>query len=319
MKIIDWDLGSPFSSDGMVIALGNFDGIHIGHQALITRTVEIAREKGVSSAVLLFKNHTESLFGATLVPRLSNLEDKIDRIQSLGIDTVILKTFDTAMAAMGKDAFLSSLRSFRVQHIVTGRDYTFGHKAEGDVSDLYQAERDGMFAVTIVEDVLYEGERISSTRIREALLQGEVERARVMLGAPYHLRGKVVHGARRGHSLGYATANLVSDFPYVLPGEGVYLTRANIDGTRYYGMTSVGTNPTFTPEGQTTVETNLFDFDRSIYDATLVLSFLRYERGNITFETKEELAEQMREDERLLRAWAQDEERNRIDRSSFTE
>ncbi|MDD7593608.1 MAG: riboflavin biosynthesis protein RibF [Peptoniphilaceae bacterium] len=309
MKIIDSDHSFSAPSTGCVIALGNFDGIHLGHQRLLAKARALGDADALDVAVLLFKTHTK----AVLVPEekryLSSTEDKLKSLEGFGVDRVYLRTFDAAFARTPKEVFLRDVlvSQLKAVHVVTGEDYTFGRDAAGTVDDLIAAQEAGLLQVHVEDYVDYEKERISSTRIRHAVADGRVEDARAMMGKPYHLVGTVGHGAHRGHHLGYATANLNLSFPYVLPGEGVYLTKSHLGGRIYYGMTSVGDNPTFTDTAGVTIETNLFDFDADIYEAPMQLDFLRFERHNVKFDTADALREQLVADERLLRAWAAEE------------
>lgn len=308
MRVLDYDQSGFRQELPSVIALGNFDGVHCGHQKLLSTAKAIADEHGLSAAVLLFKNHTSSLLEGDTKRYLMQVDDKKERLHLCGIETIILCTFDAAFAAQTKDVFMRDIlhRDFQVRHVVVGEDYRFGAHAAGSVEDLLSAEKEGLFRVTVVKDVQYEGERISSTRIREAILSGDIERANAMLGSPYTLSGKVVHGSRRGHGLGFATANLGISFPYLIPHEGVYLTKGVFSGQERFGMTSVGTNPTFQDGTEIRIETYFFDFAENIYGMPLSLSFLRFERKNIRFSDPLQLTKQMQKDDDLLRAWAKE-------------
>lgn len=309
MNIIDCDTSTQVPRSDCVIALGNFDGIHLGHQALIQKARQIGDEAHIDVAVLLFKTHTHEVLASSDKRYLSSTEDKLKRLRQLGVNRVYLKAFDAAFAQTPPDDFLRHVLvgDLRARHVVAGDDYTFGQGARGTVLDLREAEREGLLGVHIEEYVRYDGERISSTRIRGAVMAGEVEAARAMMGKAYHLTGIIGHGAHRGHDLGYATANLNVSFPYVLPGEGVYLTASHVEDQLFYGMTSVGNNPTFTDVEEVRIEANLFDFEGDLYDQPMQLDFLRYERPNVKFDSPEALRAQLVVDERRLRAWAEEE------------
>lgn len=308
MQILDYDRADWVQEKPVVIALGNFDGVHLGHQQLLQKANAVSKEHGWESAVLLFKNHTTNVLAPSAKRVLTSVDDKKARLSRAGIDTIFLCTFNATFAAQSKEVFIQKIlhRDLHVRHIVVGYDYRFGKGAEGSVKDLLKAEKDGLFSLSLIEDVRFEGKRISSTRIREAIAKGEVERADAMLGAPYTISGTVIHGAHRGHDLGYATANLGISFPYVLPHEGVYLTFAQLKNWQGFGMTSVGTNPTFDDGSKMTIETNLFDFHETIYEQPMQLSFLRFERFNVRYHDKEALIRQLKEDDRLLRSWAEE-------------
>ncbi len=311
MVIIDLDQKEEASGEQTVIALGNFDGLHLGHRQLIQTAQNVAASQSAQSAVLLFKNHTTALFAPKNARCLTSVEDKLAMLEAMGLDLVYLHTFDEAFASLDPSFFLDEMliRRMGAIHVVVGRDYRFGRLAKGSVEDLKRAEEAQKIGLSIVSDVKYQGERISSTRIRQAIMDGKPEAARAMLGGAYTLRGFVDHGAQRGHGLGFATANLSMSFPYVLPREGVYLTRSEIEGKKgtFYGMSSVGTNPTFHEHRGVSVETHLFDFHEPIYGLGFSVSFLRYERPNVAFASPQELSEQMNQDLHLLRQWAQEE------------
>lgn len=311
MKELDYDQSGFRQEQPTVIALGNFDGVHLGHQKLLSTAKLVAEQSELSAAVLLFKNHTSSLLDQDTKRYLMRVDDKKQRLRECGIETIILCSFDAAFAAQTKDVFMRDIlhRDFQVRHVVVGEDYHFGAHAAGSVADLLEAEKEGLFHVTVVKDVQYDGQRISSTRIRDAIVQGEIERANAMLGTPYTLSGKVVHGEKRGHGLGFATANLGISFPYLIPHEGVYLTKGVFPGHECFGMTSVGTNPTFQEGTEIRIETYFFDFSEDIYEKPMRLSFLRFERNNIRFDDPSQLTNQMQKDEDLLRAWAKEWER----------
>lgn len=312
MQRIDCDRNSLSSSQRpLVLALGNFDGLHLGHQALIREAIRLAQEQGMAAGVLLFKNHTDSVFTDEPLPQLSSLEDKVSLLSQFGLDVTVEKTFCRSFGSTPPRQFIEDflLREVGARGIVVGRDYSFGDHATGHVEDLRQAEREGKLFLSVVEDILFQGERISSSRIRNLLSQGRVEESREMLGRPYQIRGSIVTGAQRGRTLGFPTANLEVSFPYVVPANGVYLTRLHVGASSYLGMTNIGTNPTFTDEKRIKIETHLFDVSKDLYGEQVGLEFLRFERPDRRFSTAEELIAQMKDDDRLLRRWGTEEEK----------
>ena len=311
MQIIDYDQRVPASLGPQSIALGNFDGLHRGHQALMHQAKAYARVHHLSASVLLFKQHSTEEQAQGHKRYLSSLEDKLQALDQLGMDLVFLKTFNEAFRKMSPEVFLTRvlLEDLQVRHIVCGADYTYGCGAKGKVADLMEGSRRYGFDLSLVEDVTdQDGIRISSTRIREAVRSGRVEEARAMLGAPFFMKGQVVSGARRGRLLGYPTANLKLSFPYILPADGVYLTSVTVeDGQAYYAMTNIGTNPTFERGDQIKIESHLFDYSGDLYGQKARINFLRFERADVRYPSSAALLKQMAEDERLLRTWAQEE------------
>lgn len=308
MIIIDCDLGEYKDfHESTSIALGNFDGLHRGHKYLVDNTIQRAEEKNCLSALLLFKNHTLTNIEHQCIPMLTSIKDKLDLLTQWGVDVVYLQTFDDAFRNVSKDDFLKRILcdSLNVINITVGHDYRFGKFAKGSVDDLIHHQEEYQYNVDVLEFIDFQGQKISSTRIKESLLKGNLEDANTMLGRPYAIRGKVINGESRGKDLGFPTANMKLDFDYIIPQRGVYLTRVFIEGFEnyYYGMTNIGTNPTFTDRDKIKIETNIFDFEEKIYQQKMKLEFLAYERLDIKFDRPEDLIEQMKEDEKLLRSW----------------
>lgn len=315
MQIIDCDMRNRQAPAGSkIIALGNFDGLHRGHQALIREAVLQSKKEGALSACLLFKHHTTALLSDHSQCYLTSVEDKIALLDQFGIDVVFLKEFDQKFRSLTKEDFIENVlkNQLHASCVIVGNDFRFGVKAQGTVWDLKKAQENHRLNVSVVDDVLYQGKRISSTRIREAVLAGRVEEAGDMLGRPFQLSGRVVHGSHRGQSkLNFPTANLELHFPYVLPTNGVYLTEVFWEDEHAYGMTDIGTNPTFTDQSVLKIETHIFDFHGDLYGKNMRLNFLRFERRDIKFRCAEELSAQMKEDQRILMTWILEEkERN---------
>ena len=216
----------PFST---AVALGNFDGLHNGHRELIRRAVQQERDYGLTSAVLLFRNHTREQDGIAL---LSSLEDKLEHLESMGISCVFLVDFDERFKNLTREAFVEDflLHRMRAGVVIVGEDYRFGKAASGNVAFLMEEAKKYDFRLSIIPEVTYGDVRISSTRIRHALREGAVEWANDMLGDPYRIQGRIVPGAARGRRLGFRTANLEMEFPFQLPKKGVYLTSLQVRG-----------------------------------------------------------------------------------------
>ena len=304
MKIIDCDQDDAFFPGDQSMALGNFDGIHLGHQALIHCAMDYAHQEKILSSVLLFKQHTLEEISHSPVSHLTSLKDKLEILDRMGLDYVFLKTFDHDFMSIDKKDFLEDflLDRLHVKHIVCGQDYSYGRLAQGRVNDLLEGQDRLGYQVSLLPYVEDGKGRISSSRIREAVAEGRVEEAQAMLGRPYRMTGRVVPGAQRGRDLGFPTANIDLDFPYILPANGVYLTRSTVGGKTYYGMTNIGSNPTFVLDGPVNIECHLFDFHGDLYGQVFNLQFLYFERGDLVFQNAEELIEQIKNDERILRS-----------------
>ncbi len=264
------------------VAVGEFDGVHLGHREVIAG----------SDTVLTFEPHPLAVVRPEAAPRLlTSLEAKAELIAQLGVAELVLIPFDGRFAAQTPQEFIDHvlIERLRATHVSVGENFRFGHRAAGD-PDMLAA--DPRFATRVVRLVEVDGEVVSSSHIRALVSAGDVEHAARFLGSPFQLRGDVVTGDRRGRELGFPTANLVPDEQFVCPGHGIYAARA--DGT--CAAVSVGVRPTFGTGRAVLVEAYLLDFDGDLYGQVLRLDFLARLRGERRFDTVEALVEQMRLD-----------------------
>lgn len=280
-----------------MLAIGFFDGFHRGHRAIVDALLR-ERRPGYRAAVLTFRNHPATyLRPAQVPPMISTLEERLDNLGRAGIDQVYLLPFDAAMAGLDPGTFLDEIVAARLgaAALVVGENFRFGAKRAGDAAyarERLAAKGVGFVGVRKLEDA---GERVSSTRVREAIAAGDVALAEELLAVPYVLRGRVIVGEGRGADLGFPTANLALPPEKLIPAEGVYRCIGRYDGRDYAGLLSIGTNPTFNGT-QRTVEVWLRDFDKSIYGEELALREIRFVRAQQKFESVEALLEQMRAD-----------------------
>ena len=291
----------------VVLTLGNFDGIHLGHQALVKNAIADARVFGVASLVLTFEPHPMQVLAPERAPKmLLQHKDKMQLLQSLGVDYVVVQTFDRAFAQMSARAFVEQMlvKQLRVRKVWVGRDLRFGKGRQGSVTELEMWGRELGYSVGIVEPVMLGSERVSSSRARELVNRGNVAQVRDMLGRYYAISGKVVQGHQRGRVLGFPTANIASRAE-ILPKDGIYATIIEIGGTSYRSVSSLGSNPTF-GDGPRTVETYIMDFSREIYGEGVRLSFVQRIRDEARFATVDDLVAQIRLDvveaQRLLQS-----------------
>lgn len=299
IKVIDLDIEDDGFEES-VIGLGNFDGLHVGHRSIMAEVLKLAKEKNVCSAVLLFKQHTNEVFPKMPPYYISSLQDKIDMLDEIGIECAYTINFTMEFAQLTNEGFILDFLRDRVngQTLVCGTDYTYGKKSKGTVKELYEYQNQGLIDVHVVDDFFYEGDIVSSTTIRNFISEGKFEEATKLLVKPFTMRAKVVHGFKRGAKLlGFPTANLETDFSYVLPGDGLYLTLIEVDGKKHKALTSVGTNPTFTDSKDVKIESYIMDFDQEIYGKEVKLSFIKKTRDQIKFNSSEELINQMKYDE----------------------
>jgi riboflavin kinase/FMN adenylyltransferase len=280
-----------------VVAIGFFDGFHLGHRAIVRAALR-ERRAGERSAVLTFRHHpTSFLRPGSEPPMIATLEERVNAFARAGIDEAYVLPFDAAMAAMSPETFLDDVLVGRInaRAMVVGANFRFGHKRAGDVEvAAAHLAPVGRSAIGVVNETA-DGQRISSTRIRAAIAAADLEDADRLLGSPYTVRGVVAFGAGRGHDLGFPTANLAVAPEKTLPPDGVYRITARHDGRDYLGLVSIGTNPTFAGETRT-VEAWLLDFHGGLYGEEVALRNFRFVRGQRTFANADELVRQMHED-----------------------
>lgn len=281
-----------------VVALGTFDGVHLGHREVLRRCVSRAKQESVPSVVFTFHKHPLEVIRPQFAPELlTDLEDKLALIQDAGIENTVIARFDDEMARATPEEFVreSLVDSLRAKWVVVGFNYTFGWKAEGNAKSLKDLGEKYGFGVEVSKPVVVDGTVVSSTRIRTALAKGDVEAACEMLGRPFSIKGKIVRGHSRGMTLGYPTVNLDVSREITLPQRGVYASYVRVEGRMFKAVTNVGTRPTFQGEA-TTVETHIIGFEGDLYGETLRVLFAKRLRDEIRFESGEALACQISQD-----------------------
>lgn len=282
---------------GTSVTLGNFDGIHLGHQALIKNAVDDAKRLAIRSAVLTFEPHPLRVLAPDRAPKmLLTHKDKMQLLQGLGVDCVVIQQFDAAFAAIAAEDFVRKylVERLRAKRVWVGKDLRFGKGRAGDVEKLRRWGELWGYDVGIVEPVMVCGERVSSSRIRELIGAGEVAAVEPMLARYHFLSGKVVSGHRRGRELGYPTANIATRAE-ILPRDGIYATWFQLGDAVLPSVTSIGLNPTF-GAGPRTVESYILNFDREIYGESVKLSFAARLRDEVKFTSVPALVEQIRAD-----------------------
>jgi riboflavin kinase / FMN adenylyltransferase len=285
------------SLTGAVVAIGNFEGVHRGHRAVIDAAIARAREFGRPAAALTFEPHPRSYFNPDApVFRLSDIDTKVRLFEASGLDGAIVLNFDAGLAGLDPAAFVQRILVdlFAVSGVVVGYDFHFG-QGRGGTPDFLAAEaaRHG-FAVTIVPPFIEGGRRISSGLVRAALKHGDVEDAADLLGYPWFVTGAVVHGDKRGRELGFPTANIRLD-PSCELRHGVYAVRVGHGGRVYDGVANFGRRPMF-DNGAVLLEAFLFGFTGDLYGATLDVAFIGWIRPELTFESVDELVRRMDDD-----------------------
>ena len=285
-----------------VLVLGYFDGIHLGHKALFERARKVADERGLTVTVLTFPESPRlafSRFTPELLLHLTSQEQRYLLLEKNGVDQLVMTPFTSEFASNTPEEFIERyVKGLNAQALVAGFDYHFGN-CRADVQDLMELF-DGQ--VEIVSEVSLSGEKVSSTRIRQAIQSGDVSLANQLLGYPFMTEGIVVHGDARGRTIGYPTANLAPFDRVHLPSEGVYVAEVEVDGKRYRAMTSVGKNVTFDGT-ELRIEAHIFEFDRFIYGEKMTIYWLEKIRDMVKFDGIEGLMEQMKSDESYALHW----------------
>lgn len=276
------------------LILGMFDGVHKGHQALLQRAKQLCPV--CPSAVFTFANSPAAFFGKP-VPLLTLPEEKEALLRGKGADLVVLAAFDDTIAQMPPEEYIQYLlKLFPVRNIIVGFNHVFGKNAAGNGELLQKLGEKYGFSVQIVPPVeTKNGAAISSTRIREALGAGNIKEANAMLGYDFFVQGTVVSGRRIGSSIGFPTANIAVDTRKILPKDGVYITKAAVDGLEYRAVTNIGVNPTVNGEKRT-VETHLLGVDKELYQKHMRIAFCQRIRGEQKFPSKDSLAAQIQKD-----------------------
>lgn len=300
MRILRHHHDVPDAAKGAVVALGNFDGVHVGHRALIGEAARVAHERNAPLAAIVFEPYPREFFQPNGEPfRLTPFRDKARLLSELGIDWLFVLEFDRTMANLPAQDFVMDVlvRDLVVSHVVIGSDFLFGKGRAGDPAVLsHMGEMEG-FGVTVFHPVAQAdgAGKVSSTHIREALKAGQPEAAAKMLGHWWGVEGHVAHGDERGRTLGYPTANLSLDH-YLQPKHGIYAVRAYIEGEESHGgVASFGTRPMYTLE-KPQLEVHLFDFSGDLYGKLLRVDFVAYLRGEQVFADAEALVAQMNKD-----------------------
>ena len=303
MRIFRHYTDLPTDARGCVVAIGNFDGLHKGHQVVIREAGAKARAQGKPWAVMTFEPHPDSLFKPDAAPfRLTTMRTKAHMIESLGVDELLVQHFDLDFAGLTAEAFVDEVivKGLGASHVVSGYDFQFGKKRLGDCDTLLHMGGARGFGFTAVPKVVDEdGIVYSSTRVRECLLAGDVRGARHVLGRPFELEGRIEHGDARGRKLGFPTANMhLGDF--LRPATGVYAIRAGLDEgletTWIDGVANFGRRPTFHAEDDVVLEAHLFDFSGDLYGKHLRVQLVERLRDERKFDGLDALKAQIAKD-----------------------
>lgn len=281
----------------IVAAIGFFDGLHRGHQALIDEVKEVASQKKLKTALITFDHHP--LYVLKMMPEekyLTTMEDRQRILEKQDIDYLFVICFTREVAALSPKAFIEHyLVPCHIQHIVCGFDFHFGQANQGNAQDFYD-----YFQVSVVDEVVDHDMKISSSRIRQELQLGHIEIANQLLNYPYRIKGVVIQGKQIGRTIGFPTAN-VDYQSYFLPKRGVYAVKVIIDHCVYLGMCNIGFNPTFHALKKLSLEVNILDFHQDVYGKEICVVFYQQLRDEKQFQSRDELMNQLQNDQQKVR------------------
>ncbi len=294
-----------------VVTIGTFDGVHFGHQKIISRLLEVARQKKGESVILTFFPHPRMILHPEdkAIKLISTISEKAERLEKLGIDHLILTPFTRDFSNLSPQEYISNILVEKIgtKHIVIGYDHRFGKDREGGLEHLQKYAGDFGFEVEEIPEQDINDVAVSSTKIRNAIQSGDVKTANNFLGYPFHLTGKVIKGDQIGRSLGFPTANLFVEETYkLIPADGIYAVNVEVnpsmeENKTFNGMAYIGHRPTI--NGMThNIEVNIFDFDKDIYGDKIRINFVDYVRGDEKFDSLEGLKAQLAKDEKAVKS-----------------
>jgi riboflavin kinase / FMN adenylyltransferase len=287
------------------LSIGNFDGIHRGHRALLNRVVEAARQSDLAAAAMTFEPHPREFFSPDAAPaRIANLRDKIEGLRRAGIERVFVQHFNRDFACLSPEQFIERIlvQGCRTRCLLVGDDFRFGARRAGDVALLRREAAAGGFALEQIDPVLLGGERVSSSRIRAALDEGDLAQASELLGHAYAISGRVLHGSKLGRQIGFPTLNL--RIGHRRPAlHGIFAVRVHgIGPSPLPGVASVGLRPTVDDSGRWVLEVHLFDFSDEVYGRLIKVEFVQKLRDEARFDSIQELTAAIRQDAERARA-----------------
>lgn len=284
--------------ESAAVALGNFDGVHKGHQALISECVACAKEQGISSVVFTFLNHPlNEIAGKCVVKSIMTLKEKADAVEALGADIMVAVPFNEEIRKSSPEEFVKSVLvdSLSAKMAFCGFNYSFGYKGAGGPEQLTGLGNKYGFAVNVMDEFDIDGKPVSSTRIREALAAGDVESFETLSGRRYCISGKVIPGEHFGRKIGFPTVNLALNHDMALPANGVYITYIFVNNQRFNSVTNVGNKPSVGLFAKN-AETHIFDFSGDLYGSDIKVEFVKMTRPEMRFDSLEALSRQIEQD-----------------------
>ncbi len=288
-----------------VLTVGVFDGVHSAHQLILKKVKTTAKECNARNLLITFEPHPQVVLNkSTSIKLLNTIDERLYLFEKYGIENVLVINFNKEFAALSFNQFYRDIvvKKIGVSTVVEGFNHHFGNNRAGTIDSLKKLGNELGFTVIPVESVAYENEPISSSRIRTALDNGELDKANAMLGYSYSLSGTVIEGDKRGRTLGYPTANLQIPSSKLIPRKGIYFSTVLYKDKMFYGLTSVGNRPTFYQNGSLLVEVHILDFNEDIYGQSLTVRFEKRLRDEMRFNTVDELVAQMDKDKEISKS-----------------
>lgn len=302
MRIIK-DISEIKRDEKSIITLGTFDGLHLGHQQIVDKVVQKSRSSGGRSFLITFDPHPRKVIpGRNDVKLLSTLDEKIMILEQMNLDNLFVINFTPEFSRQSPEEFVEKylVSGIGLREIIIGYDHHFGKGRDGNFYILQELGRKFNFEVTLIPEFSVYGETVSSTKIRNSLLAGDVSKAGKMLGRPYSFTGKIVRGDGRGRQLGFPTANIsVNNQDKLIPANGIYAAECIVDNEKHFGLLSIGSRPTFHQDGNIIPEFYIFDFDRDIYERIMQVNMVEKIRDEERFNSVDDLINQMKKDEEI--------------------
>jgi riboflavin kinase/FMN adenylyltransferase len=295
MEVIkDFEKLPSLSSDS-ILAIGNFDGIHLGHQRILELLVEKAKKHALPSLVLTFSPHPEKILGEKIVKMIQTLAQRVKEIEKFGIETVLVVPFDEKFSSLSGQDFIQKIavNTLKAKEVIVGENFRFGKNREGDISLLRQSASRFNFRVYSIPPVVKDGMIVSSSLIRSSLQEGKIGIANDLLGRLYEIEGSVIKGKSRGKGLGFPTANIETENEIIPPG--VFITSAWIDSKSFPSLTNVGNRPTF-QQKETIIESFIINLNKNLYGEKIRVNFIKKIRDEMKFKTPDDLSQQIKKD-----------------------
>jgi len=283
--------------EATIATIGTFDGVHIGHQKILNSLVRFAEENGLKSVVITFNPHPRKIISKkNSIELINTIEEKKEKLKTLGVDYLIVQKFDQKFSETEANKFVEILKNnINIEKLIIGYDHRFGKNRNADINDLKKYGKELNFEVIEIDALEIKEVNVSSTKIRAAIKDGNIQLANSYLGYNFFFSGEVVKGHSRGKELGFPTANLKINEDKIIPKNGVYLVKSIIDNQDFYGMMNIGYNPTFNNKSKK-IETHFFNLNKNLYGKIIKIELLEYIREEKRFETIDELIQRLKLD-----------------------